>query len=191
MKNTIDYINENDTMQDAIECLRDDLRDEIEEIITDLNENELLELVNEFQERNNYTIVCRMDELDDYLGKLYPSEFFEKFDKYFDFEDNYYTCDYNDFTSGNDILELAGMDNEDLINACISSECSTYETCELVNEYEEKLEEIQETFEEYKEGKQKQKAMDELTGLMNQILINASSKDVKQITAFIWNNINS
>lgn len=190
MKNTIEYINENNTMQEAIENLRDDLRDEIEEIITDLNESELLELVNEYQERNNYTIVCRMDELDNYLGKLYPSEFFEKFDKYFDYDDKYYTCEYDDYTSGDDILELAGMDTEDLINACITADCSTYETCELVNEYEEKLEEIQETFESYKEEKQKQVAMDKLTELMNSILINAGSKEVNDIISFIWSNIN-
>ena len=76
-----------------------------------------------------------MDELDDMVGKLYPSDFFSKFED-FDFSDYYFSTNGYDFESFSDIFDK--VDEGDLAQYMADNEeyFGLYDLQEAVEEWE-------------------------------------------------------
>ena len=188
MQDLRNYIENYDTMDDAIEALTDDARDEIDDIITGLDNSDLMELYNEYAENNYYNTIFPVAEIDDIIGKIYPSEYENLFSSDFSFNDDYAIQGDYGYSSSDDISDLMECDYDDLIEAVMDESISTRETDDIIYEYNHLMQEV-ENFEELKQGLQAEKIYDALDALVDEIKATCEIKDIKAIMQDIRNGM--
>lgn len=103
-------------------------KDKIVEYINNVNKYDLVALWNDYCDNNNCfdDELHSMEDIDELVGKLYPTELDSKFDfDSFSFGDNwFYINGYGYFESTNDVSSVVDMDS--LANAICNEELNEY-----------------------------------------------------------------
>lgn len=119
------------TKNAAIDALVRDTRSQIQDYLDDLDEYDLLELLQEANED-----LHRMDELDDVFDYMSVTEVLEEL-SHIDLSDEYFNAVNK--TSGNDMWEVADIDDYDLARQMFNGDIRWDEDdfCDILDEYEQ------------------------------------------------------
>lgn len=155
---------------------------ELENVINYLSDSALVELMQEYGEE-----VYLMDDIDDVIGSVYPSDIPDMFPSCeFDFDDDFFIRRYcNEYESGNDAFDLTGADINDIATAFYNDD-----VCFDNDEMQEIVDTAKAYLQKAEQGFKTAKMIENIWNIVNGICENEDANQIEALQQALWNAYN-